>query len=116
MRYFARILPFLACLAPLALGIACWAEASSSPTPSESGLDVTEPPFGDHDFSWLNGSNRQPPSLLQFGPVTLTAYVHAYYAFHFPHPIAHPISQPPPAARHNEISLNLAAVGVEIGG
>ncbi len=117
MRYFARILPFLACLAALASGIARSAEEVSSPSPpSESGLDVTEPPFGDHDFSWLNGSNRQPASLLQFGPVTFSVYVDGYYAFQFSQPIDHTIFQSTTAARHNEISLNLAAVGVEVGG
>ena len=34
----------------------------------ESPLDVREAPFADLDSSWLNGTNRQPASLLGAGP------------------------------------------------
>jgi hypothetical protein len=67
------------------------------------------------DFSWLNGSNRQPSSLLKWGPVTGSVFVDAYYAFQFSQPKDHTIFQTTAAPRHNEIALNLVALGVEIG-
>src|SRR5437660_9732249 len=48
------------------------APPSSPPPPplKPRRLDEAEPPFGEFDFSWLNGNNYQPPSLLVTGPLT----------------------------------------------
>jgi len=39
----------------------CLARAASA---AERPLDEREPPYGNGDWSWLNGTNRQPSSLL----------------------------------------------------
>ena len=77
-------------------------------------LDLREPPFANKDFSWLNGSNRQPDSLLHIGPTILSLYVDVFYAFQFNRPVDHTIFPTTVAPRHNEIGLNLASIGIEL--
>lgn len=84
--------------------------------PPAAPLDVREPPFGEFDFSWMNGSNPQPASLLAMGPVTWSLYVDTYYAWQFHRPADHTIFPTTTAPRHNEISLNLAHIGVDLTG
>jgi hypothetical protein len=88
-----------------------------APTPPPSmpdkPLDVRDPPFAG-DFSWLNGSNRQPASLLTVGPVVMSLYVDAFYAWQFSQPIDHTIFPTTTAPRHNELGFNLASVGIEL--
>jgi hypothetical protein len=79
-------------------------------------LDVREPTFGEFDFGWMNGNNPQPPSLLKTGPLTLSLYVDTYYGFQFHQPIDHTVFPTTTAPRHNEISLNLAHLGVDVTG
>src|SRR4051812_1107711 len=88
------------------------AHAEDAPKP----LDVREPPFGELDFAWMNGNNAQPASLLGSGPVTFSLYVDTYYAWQFHRPIDHTIFPSTTAPRHNEISLNLAHLGVDVTG
>jgi hypothetical protein len=64
----------------------------------------------------MNGSNPQPPSLLGMGPLTWSLYVDTYYAWQFWHPLDHTIFPTTTAPRHNEISLNLAHIGVDVTG
>ena len=78
-------------------------------------LDVADPPFPG-DFAWMNGNNPQPASLLGMGPVTWSLYVDTYYAWQFNHPIDHTIFPTTTAPRHDEISLNLAHIGVDLTG
>jgi|SRR5579871_997782 len=73
-------------------------------------------PFSDLDWSWMNGQNTQPPSLLTMGPVTWSLYVDGYYAFQLNQPIDHTIFPTTVAPRHDELSLNLAALGIELSG
>jgi hypothetical protein len=82
--------------------------------PAVQPLDLREPPFANQDFSWLNGSNRQPDSLLKLGPVVLSLYVDAFYAWQFSQPIDHTIFPTTTAPRHNELGFNLASVGIEL--
>jgi hypothetical protein len=77
---------------------------------------VAEPPFGEFDFSWMNGGNTQPSSLLTMGPVTWSIYVDTYFALQGHGPKDHTIFPTTTAPRHNEISLNLAHLGVDITG
>ncbi|MGA3121839.1 MAG: outer membrane beta-barrel protein [Polyangiaceae bacterium] len=83
---------------------------------AEPPLDVREPPFGEFDFSWMNGSNPQPPSLLGMGPLTWSLYVDTYFAWDFNHPVDHTIFPTTVAPRHDEISLNLAHIGIDVTG
>ena len=95
------------------------APASPAPSPASDAakpLDVREPPFGEFDFAWMNGSNPQPASLLGMGPVTWSIYVDTYYAWQFHEPTDHTIFPTTVAPRHNEISLNLAHLGVDLTG
>jgi hypothetical protein len=89
------------------------AAAPTEPTPKP--LDVAEPPFAG-DFAWMNGSNPQPPSLLTAGPITWSLYIDAYYAWQFRRPDDHTIFPTTVGPRHNEISLNLAHLGVDVTG
>ncbi|MFO0663700.1 MAG: outer membrane beta-barrel protein [Polyangiaceae bacterium] len=91
------------------------AEAHAQTTPSkEVPLDVAEPPFAHGDFSWMNGQNRQPESLLKAGPVNLSLIVDAYYLWSTNHPVDHTAFPSTTAPRHNELSLNMASVGIEL--
>jgi len=107
-------------LAPL-LFVGLLAQAAPAPPPaptppSEKPLDIREPPFGEFDFAWMNGSNSQPPSLLGMGPLTWSLYVDTYYAWQLHRPLDHTIFPTTVAPRHNEISLNLAHIGVDVTG
>ncbi len=84
--------------------------------PADKPLDVREPTFGEFDFSWMNGNNAQPDSLLKTGPLTLSLYIDTYFAYQFNRPIDHTIFPTTVAARHDEISLNLAHIGVDVTG
>src|SRR5689334_21490557 len=80
---------------------------ASAPTP----IDATEPPWSGRDYSWMNGTNRQPASLLGLGPVTLAVYADLFYAWQFSAPVDHTIFETTVAPRHNEVGVNLASVG-----
>jgi hypothetical protein len=102
-------------LVPLLPMVPAAAVTVESPAPDKP-LDVREPPFGEYDFAWMNGSNTQPASLLAMGPVTWSIYVDTYYAWQFHQPADHTIFPTTTAPRHNEISLNLAHLGVDLTG
>ncbi len=85
-------------------------------TEPDKPIDVQEPPFGEFDFAWMNGNNPQPASLLTMGPVTWSVLVDVYYAWQFAQPIDHTIFPTTTAPRHDEISLNLAHLGVDLTG
>jgi hypothetical protein len=86
------------------------------PPPPSQPLDMREPTFGEFDFSWMNGNNPQPASLLGMGPLTWSLYVDTYFAWQFHQPADHTIFPTTTAPRHNEISLNLAHIGVDLTG
>ncbi len=82
--------------------------------PAAKPLDAREPPFAAGDYAWLNGSNSQPESLLKVGPVVLSIYVDAFYAWQFRRPVDHTIFPTTTAPRHNEFGFNLASLGLEL--
>jgi Putative beta-barrel porin-2, OmpL-like. bbp2 len=86
--------------------------ASAEP---EKPLDVREPPFAG-DYSWLDGSNRQPSSLLGVGPVTFSLYVDAYYLRQVSNPVDNTAWPSTSGVRSGEVSLNLASIGVDVTG
>ncbi len=91
------------------------APASLPPAePKKKPLDEAQPPFGEFDFTWMNGSNYQPASLLALGPINFVFYADSYYAYDFARPIDDTIFPTTVAARHNEISVNLLALGIEV--
>lgn len=92
------------------------ATAITSKPPSQKYFDETNPPFGAYDYSWMNGNNRQPPSLLTTGPLTFELYVDGFYDYQFSKPKDHTIFPATVAARHNEFGINLATIGVEVTG
>jgi hypothetical protein len=97
------------------LPLLVWMAPTAAAQPDKP-LDVREPPFGEHDFAWMNGTNTQPASLLGMGPVTWSLYVDTYYAWQFAQPVDHTIFPTTVAPRHDEISLNLAHVGIDVTG
>src|SRR5260370_36967096 len=94
-------------LLALAVLFCCAAQA-------ERPLDEREPPFGDGDWSWLNGSNRQPNSLLKWGPLTGSLFVDSYYDFQFSQPQDHTLFLPTAAPRHNELAVTLSSSAVAV--
>lgn len=90
-----------------ALLLAFSARAAAEP------LDAKEPPFPG-DASWLDGSNRQPDSLLKVGVVTLSVYVDTYFQIQWQAPVDHTVFPTTVAPRHNEASLNLASIGATL--
>ncbi len=78
-------------------------------------LDVSEPPFSKFDWTWLNGSNYQPSSIIKLGPVTPTFFIDTDYAWQFSNPVDHTIFPTTTAPRHSEFNLNLAYIGFEVG-
>lgn len=78
--------------------------------------DIEHPPFSLDDYSWMNGNNRQPSSLLTTGPLTYQLYIDTFYAYQFSNPKDHTIFPTTVAARHNEFGVNLASFGVEVTG
>ena len=106
-----------ALLAPV-LALMCLAAAAQAPAAplKLQPLDVRDPPFGGFDASWMNGNNRQPSSLLVMGPLTWTVYVDAYFAWQFRQPVDHTIFPTTTAPRHNETSINLALLGIDLTG
>ena len=87
------------------------APAAAATTPP---LDLREPPFGGKDFSWLNGANSQPDSLLKLGPTLLSLYVDTFFTWQLSRPSDHTIFPTTTAPRHNEIGFNLASIGLEL--
>ncbi len=92
------------------------ADAGAPAEPASPSLDAREPPFATDDWTWLNGSNYQPDSLLRFGHVTATFFVDADYAWQFSNPVDHTIFPTTTAPRHSEFNLNLAYLGFELNG
>jgi hypothetical protein len=108
-------------MTPLVLAAPAAAESkgAQAPAPTQEPpkpLDVQEPPFGAFDYAWMNGQNPQPASLLVMGPVTWSLYVDTYFAWQFQQPIDHTIFPTTTAPRHDEVSLNLAYVGLDVTG
>ena len=103
MRAFVASLLFVVALPGVAL-------ADDKP------LDVREPPFAFGDFAWLDGFNGQPDSLLKIGPVTASVYVDTYWLYQFQHPIDHVAFPATSGSRHNELSINLASIGLDVTG
>jgi hypothetical protein len=102
----------LAVVVVLVAAVSARADDAAAPQP----LDAREPTFGEFDFSWMNGNNPQPDSLLKMGPVTWSLYVDTYFGWQFYRPIDHTVFPTTTAPRHNELSLNLAHVGVDVTG
>jgi Putative beta-barrel porin-2, OmpL-like. bbp2 len=100
---------------PVVFAAPAGAETAQQEKPSPP-LDVSQSPFGEFNYSWMNGSNAQPASLLGMGPLTWAFYVDAYYAWQFQQPIDHTIFPTTTAPRFDEISLNLAYLGVDVTG
>lgn len=110
-----RALAVVALLTRVAWADAPVAPDAPKPDPGKP-LDVAEPPFGEFDFAWMNGNNPQPASLLALGPITPSLYIDTYYGYQFHRPIDHTVFPTTTAPRHDELSLNLAHVGLDVTG
>jgi hypothetical protein len=100
----------LALSAALTLALAAPAQADA-PAPAPAVEAITG---FDGDWSWLNGSNYQPSSLLTMGPLTWTLMVDSYYGYSFNRPADHTVFPTTTAPRHNEFNLNLGLLGLEV--
>jgi len=75
-------------------------------------------PFDGMDLTWINGQNRQRDYPLTFkknGETIITgiAYLDTYYNYNFANPIDNTQTISSTIGRHNEITLNLASIGME---
>lgn len=67
------------------------------------------------DYTWMNGQSKQktfPLSTLSTFVVP-SIYLDTYYAYSFNEPIDHTLTGTASAARHNELMINLASLGVD---
>lgn len=79
---------------------------------------IPKVPFDGMDLTWVNGQNRQRDFPLTFkkdGETVITgiAYLDTYYNFNFANPIDNTQTISSTIGRHNEITLNLASIGME---
>lgn len=79
---------------------------------------IAKVPFDGMDLSWINGQNRQKEFPLTFKKnnevvVTGIAYLDTYYNYNFANPIDNTQTISSTIGRHNEITLNLASIGLE---
>jgi hypothetical protein len=75
-------------------------------------------PFEGMDLTWINGQNRQkdyPLAYKKNGETIITgiAYLDTYYNYNFANPIDNTQTISSTIGRHNEITLNLASIGME---
>lgn len=75
-------------------------------------------PFEGMNLTWINGQNRQKNFPLTFskdGETILTgvAYLDSYYNYNFAKPIDNTQTISSTIGRHNEVTLNLASIGIE---
>ena len=103
--------------APASATPAAPAPPPAAPASAPEPLDKREPPFGEFDFA-LDERHQPAASVAprRSGPVTWSLYVDTYYAWQFNQPIDHTIFPTTVAPRHDEISLNLAHVGLDVTG
>lgn len=79
---------------------------------------INKTPFDGMDLTWINGQNRQKDFPLTFkkeGETVITgiAYLDTYYNFNLANPIDNTQTISSTIGRHNEITLNLASIGLE---
>ncbi len=81
---------------------------------------ATEPddkgePFAWGDFTWMNGQSRQKtfPLSAWGGAVTPSVYLDVNYAYSMNHPRDNTLTGGASIARHNELALNLASIGID---
>ncbi len=72
-------------------------------------------PFAWGDFTWMNGQSRQKtfPLTAWGGAVTPSVYVDVNYAYSMNHPRDNTLTGCASIARHNELALNLASIGLD---
>jgi hypothetical protein len=79
---------------------------------------VPKIPFDGMNLSWINGQNRQKDFPLTFKKndevvITGIAYLDTYYNYNLANPIDNTQTISSTIGRHNEITLNLASIGLE---
>jgi hypothetical protein len=79
---------------------------------------IVKIPFDGMNLSWINGQNRQKEFPLTFKKndevvINGIAYLDTYYNYNFANPIDNTQTISSTIGRHNEITLNLASIGLE---
>lgn len=85
---------------------------------SQQDSTIVKTPFDGMDLTWVNGQNRQKEFPLTFKKndevvITGIAYLDTYYNYNFANPIDNTQTISSTIGRHNEITLNLASIGME---
>jgi hypothetical protein len=85
---------------------------------SQQDSSVAKIPFDGMNLTWINGQNRQREFPLTFKKndevvITGIAYLDTYYNYNFANPIDNTQTISSTIGRHNEITLNLASIGIE---
>lgn len=88
---------------------------SSSRQKAGVGDTVATPkiPFDGMDLTWLNGQNRQTDFPLSNNAITGMVYVETYYNYNFARPKDNTQTISSTIGRTNEITVNLASIGLE---
>lgn len=79
---------------------------------------VAKVPFDGMNLTWINGQNRQKEFPLTFRKndevvITGIAYLDTYYNYNFAKPADNTQTISSTIGRHNEVTLNLASIGIE---
>ncbi|MCZ8286048.1 MAG: outer membrane beta-barrel protein, partial [Bacteroidia bacterium] len=79
---------------------------------------VIKIPFDGMNLTWINGQNRQKDFPLTFRKndevvITGIAYLDTYYNYNFANPADNTQTISSTIGRHNEVTLNLASIGIE---
>lgn len=85
---------------------------------SQQDSTIAKIPFDGMNLTWINGQNRQSDFPLTFKKndevvITGIAYLDTYYNYNFANPIDNTQTISSTIGRHNEITLNLASIGIE---
>ncbi|MBL7911928.1 MAG: porin [Bacteroidia bacterium] len=100
---------FLKLIASITLTTQIFAQQDSS---------IVKTPFDGMNLSWINGQNRQKEFPLTFKKndeviITGIAYLDTYYNYNFANPIDNTQTISSTIGRHNEVTLNIASIGME---
>ncbi len=77
-------------------------------------VDTSEKvPFAFADFTWMNGQSRQREFPLTYKFITASINIDAYYNYNFANPVDNTQTISATVGRHNEVTLNMASIGLE---
>ncbi len=116
-KEYTKFLKLFSVITPVKLQLITLLLASNI-TAQQDSASNEKIPFDGMNLTWINGQNRQKDYPLTFkkdGETVITgiAYLDTYYNYNFANPIDNTQTISSTIGRHNEITLNLASIGME---